>query len=213
MAEYTFFFHPMSRAQIARWALHEAGADYAPVRVEWDNKPPELLAANPMGKLPTIVHHHGGHDHPVSEAAAVCHYLAEMAAPALLPRDEEKADYFRMLFFAAGPAEAAITARHHGFDSDGDPRKEMSLGWGSYDRVIAVLDQWFAGRDYVCGPRFTMADVYVGSQVDWGLQFGTIPARDSLAAYAERVRARAAYQAGKAIDNALIAEMQAAQPN
>jgi glutathione S-transferase len=57
-----------------------------------------------------------------------------------------------------------------------------------------------------------MADVYVGSQVDWGLQFGTIPARDGLAAYAERVRAREAYQAGKAIDNALIAEMQAAQP-
>jgi glutathione S-transferase len=211
MAEYTFFFNPMSRAQIARWALHEAGADYEPVLVEWDNKPPELLAANPMGKLPTILHHHKGHDHVVSEAAAVCHYLAEMSAPELLPREEEKADYFRMLFFAAGPVEAAITARHHGFDSGGDPRKEMSVGWGSYDRVVAMLDGWFAGRDYVCGSRFTMADVYVGSQVDWGLQFGTIEARDSLTAYAERVRAREAYQAGKAIDNALIAEMQSAE--
>ena len=79
MAEYTFFFNPMSRAQIARWALHEAGADYEPVFVAWDAKPQALLAANPMGKLPTIVHHHGGHDHVVSEAAAVCHYLAEMS--------------------------------------------------------------------------------------------------------------------------------------
>ena len=85
MAEYTFFFNPMSRAQIARWALHEAGADYEPVFVAWDAKPAALLAANPMGKLPTIVHHHQGHDHVVSEAAAVCHYLAEMSAPALLP--------------------------------------------------------------------------------------------------------------------------------
>src|SRR5687768_15375304 len=113
MAEYTFFFNPMSRAQIARWALHEAGADYEPVFVAWDAKPAELLDANPMGKLPTIVHHHadqhGGHDHVVSEAAAVCHYLAEMSAPALLPDTHEKADYFRMLFFAAGPLEQAVT--------------------------------------------------------------------------------------------------------
>ena len=69
MAEYTFFFNPMSRAQIARWALHEAGADYEPVLVDWANKPQALLAANPMGKLPTIVHHHGGHD-LVSEYSA-----------------------------------------------------------------------------------------------------------------------------------------------
>jgi len=212
MAEYTFFFNPMSRAQIARWALHQANADYEPIFVAWDAKPQVLLDANPMGKLPTVVHHHGGHDHVVSEAAAVCHYLAEMSAPALLPDAHEKADYFRLLFFAAGPVEAAITAKANGFDSGGDPRKEMSVGWGSYDRVIEMLDTWFAGRDFVCGARFTMADVYVGSQVDWGLQFGTIPARDSLAAYAGRVRARPAYQAAKAIDNALIAEMQARQP-
>jgi glutathione S-transferase len=211
MAEYIFFFNPMSRAQIARWALHEANADYEPVLVEWDNKPPELLAANPMGKLPTIVHHHSGHDHAVSEAAAVCHYLAEMSAPALLPGEHEKADYFRWLFFAAGPVEAAITAKANGFDTGGDARKEMSVGWGSYLRVMDSLDAWFAGHDYVCGPRFTMADVYVGSQVDWGLQFKTFEPRDSFLAYAERVRSREAYQAGKAIDNALIAEMQAAK--
>ena len=91
MAEYTFFFNPMSRAQIARWALHEAGADYEPVFVAWDNKPAALLAANPLGKLPTIIHHHGGHDHVVSEAAAVCHYIAEVSARELLPDAHEKA--------------------------------------------------------------------------------------------------------------------------
>src|SRR5688572_16705145 len=127
MAEYTFFFNPMSRAQIARWALHEAGADYEPVLVEWDNKPPELLAANPMGKLPTIVHHHKGHDHAVSEAAAVCHYLAEMSAPELLPREEEKADYFRMLFFAAGPLEQAATSKMFGWEVPTE--REMAAGF------------------------------------------------------------------------------------
>jgi glutathione S-transferase len=213
MADYTFFFNPMSRAQIARWALHEAGADYKPVLVEWGQKPAALLAANPLGKLPTIVHHHRGHDHAVSESAAVCHYLAEMTARDLLPRDEEKADYFRMLFFAAGPVEAAVTAKSNGFDTGGDARKEIAVGWGSFERMYAMLSGWFESRDYVCGGRFTMADVYVGSQVDWGLAFGTIPASEGLTAYAERLRARPAYQAGKAIDNALIAQMQAQQPS
>jgi glutathione S-transferase len=210
MAEYTFFFNPMSRAQIARWALHEANADYEPVFVDWANKPQALLDANPMGKLPTIIHHHGGHDHVVSEAAAVCHYIAEMSAPDLLPRPEEKADYFRWLFFAAGPLEAAITNKAN--DWTPNERQELSVGFGSFERTIGALDWWFSSHDYVCGSRFTMADVYVGSAVDWGMQFGTIPARDSLSAYAERVRAREAYQAGKAIDNAMIAEMQAGAP-
>jgi glutathione S-transferase len=212
MAGYTFFFNPMSRAQIARWALHEAGADYDPVLVEWDAKPQALLDANPLGKLPTIIHHHGGHDHVVSEAAAVCHYIAEMSAPELLPTEHEKADYFRWLFFAAGPLEAAIAAKNFGFDSGDDPKKQMTVGWGSYDKVVDALDGWFAGHDFVCGKRFTMADVYVGSHVDWGMQFGTLPQRDSFAAYAERLHARGGYGEGKEIDNALIAEMQAGQP-
>ena len=208
MAEYTFFFNPMSRAQIARWALHEARADYEPVFVAWEAKPQALLDANPLGKLPTVIHHHNGHDHVVSEAAAVCHYLAEMSAPELLPSEEEMANYFRWLFFAAGPLEQAVTNKAYGWNPD--EKQELSVGFGSFERTIDALDGWFAGRDFVCGKRFTMADVYVGSQVDWGLQFGTIPARDSLNAYAERIRQREAYQAGKAIDNALIAEMQGA---
>jgi glutathione S-transferase len=207
MAEYTFFFNPMSRAQIARWALHEADADYEPVFVDWANKPQALLDANPMGKLPTIVHHHKGHDHVVSEAAAVCHYLAEMSAPELLPREEEKADYFRWLFFAAGPVEAAVTS--HYMKIEVSPEMEMSAGWGSYDRTMSTLETFLSGTAFVCGDRFTMADVYVGSAVDWGLTFGSIPARDAFSAYAERFRARDAYKAAKEIDNALIAEMQA----
>lgn len=204
MADYTFFFNPMSRAQIARWALHEAGANYEPVLVDWNNKPRALLDANRMGKLPTIIHHHGGHDHVVSEAAAVCHYLAEREAPELLPRDEEKADYFRWMFFAAGPLEQAVTARSMGWETPED--REAMVGFGSYERTIDALDGWLAEHDYICGERFTMADVYVGSQVDWGLQFNSMLERESFTAYAERFRAREGYQAAKAIDNKLIEE-------
>ena len=208
MAAFTFFYNPMSRAQIARWALHEVEADYEPVLVQWDAKPAALLAANPMGKLPTVIHHHGGHDHVVSEAAAVCHYLAAVHPGAgLLPGEHELADYFRWLFFAAGPLEQAVTNKAYGWLPD--EKQEISVGFGSYERTIDTLEQWFSGHHFVCGSRFTMADVYVGSTVDWGLAFSTIPERPAFAAYAERFRARDAYREAKAIDTRLIEEMRA----
>ena len=207
MAAFTFFFHPMSRAQIARWALHEVGADYEGVQVDWGAKPPELLAVNSMGKLPTIIHHHGGHDHVVSEGAAVCHYLAATHPQAgLLPGEHEMADYFRWLFFAAGPLEQAATVKMFGWQLP--PEQEMAAGFGNYDRTMDALDGWLSTHDYVCADRFTMADVYVGSHVEWGLIFKSFPERASFSAYLERVRARPACQEAKQIDNKLIADMQ-----
>lgn len=206
MAEFTFFFNPMSRAQIARWALHEVAADYEPVFVPWgEDKPAALLAANPMGKLPTIIHHTPGGDRVVSECAAVCHYLAEATRSPLLPQAGEAADYFRWLLFGAGPLEQAVISKAMGWETA--PDKEALVGFGSYDRTMDALEDWLQTRDFVCGQRFTMADVYLGSQVDWGMSFGTMPDRPTFLAYAERVRTRPAYAEAKAIDNELIAKM------
>lgn len=212
MATYTFYTNPMSRGQIARWALHETGADYAQQIVEYGPDQPEaFVKANPMRKFPTLVHHHAGHDHVITEAAAICHYLAEMHPEAgLQPGDHEKADYFRYLFFASAPVEQAITAKSMGWSPGDDPQKQGTVGFGSYDRTVDGLETMLAGRDYVCGERFTMADVYVGSQVDWGIQFGTLPKRDVFVAYAERLRTRDAYKAAKKIDADLIAERESA---
>lgn len=209
MAAFTFYYHPMSRAQIARWALHEVDADYDPVLVNFGpDKPAEFLRANPMGKLPTIIHHHAGHDHVVTEGAAICHYLALTHPQAgLLPGEHEQADYFRWLFFAAGPVEQAVTSNALGWHPT--QQQEGTVGFGSFARTMDALDGWLADHEFVCGGRFTMADVYVGSAVDWGLAFGSMPVRGSFSAYVERLRARPAYQAAKAIDNAMIAQMQA----
>ena len=207
MAAYTFFYNPMSRAQIARWALHEVDADYEGVFVSWDDKPAALLEANPMGKLPTIIHHTPNGDHVVSEAAAVCHYLAEASASGLLPHASEKASYYRWLLFAAGPLETAITNKAMGWEPK-DARQEMTVGFGSFDRAVDTLDKWLGEHEYVCGARFTMADVYVGSQVDWGLQFGTLPDRASFKDYQATIQKRDAYRAAKAIDFGMIDQMQ-----
>lgn len=207
MADYTFYTNPMSRGQIARWALHEVAADYAQVLVDWTAKPAAFLAANPMGKVPTIVHHSDEGDKVVTEAAAICHYLAEMSPEAgLLPHDDEMADYFRWIFFAAGPVEQAISAKNLGFDPT-DPRQQGMVGFGSFERTVNTLERHLAGGDFVCGERFTMADVYVGSTVDWGLNFGILPPNVAFVAYTERLRERAAYREAKAVDNELIERM------
>ncbi len=206
MADYTFFTNPMSRGQIARWALHEAGADYQQVIIDWQAKPEAFLSANPMGKVPTIVHHADGGDRAVTEAAAICLYLAEMHPEAgLLPNDGQTADYYRWTFFAAGPVEAAITAKALGFAPKAE--QERMAGWGNFEKTMSTLEGHLADREWVCGDVFTMADVYVGSAVDWGLNFGTVPPNTTFVGYAERIQARAAYKTAKAIDGALIAEM------
>ncbi|MEP7349117.1 MAG: glutathione S-transferase family protein [Sphingorhabdus sp.] len=203
MSKIDFYTNPMSRGQIARWALHEAGADYEQHLMNYEGamKTPEYLGINPMGKVPAIVHN----GKVVTECAAICAYLADAFPNAdLQPAADERADYYRWMFFAAGPVEAALTNHAAGFNPT--PDKEMMFGYGSYDRVVDVLEGALTGRDYICGGRFTAADIYVGAQADWGTQFGTIPARPAIVAYAERIRQRPAYQAAKAIDNALIAE-------
>lgn len=206
MADYTFFTNPMSRGQITRWALHEVDANYRQVLVDWMNKPEALLAANPMGKVPTIIHHADDGDRVVSEAAAICLYLAEMHPEAgLLPNDREMADYYRWTLFAAGPVEQAITSAALKFEPT--PDQQGTAGWGSIERTLNTLEIFLGDRTWTCGERFTMADVYVGSAVDWGLNFGIIPPREAFVAYVERIQQRPAYKAAKKIDSDLIEGM------
>lgn len=209
MADYTLFTNPMSRGQIARWALHEVGADYGTVLVDWMKKPQALLAANAMGKVPTLIHHAPFGDQVLTETAAICAYLAEVHSEAgLRPDATEQAAYLRWMFFAAGPLEQALSFKALEVAVPDDPMKQGMLGFGTIERTVKTLESHFAANAYVCGDRFTMADVYVGSHIDCGMGFGTIPKSEAFETYAERCRAREAYQAAKAIDNSLIAEMQ-----
>ncbi|MBO9695743.1 MAG: glutathione S-transferase family protein [Sphingopyxis sp.] len=206
--ELIFYTNPMSRGQIARWMLEEVGAPYEPRILDYGTtmKDPAYLAVNPMGKVPAIVHN----GKVVTECAAICAYLAD-AFPErnLAPDPAGRADYYRWLFFTAGPVEQAITARHFGVEPDVD--QQRMAGFGSLGAALDTLESAVAGKAFVAGDRFSAADVYVGSQIDWGLQFGTIASRPAFEAYAAGLRERPAYKRAKEIDSGLIAEMQAAQ--
>lgn len=206
-ASLIFYTNPMSRGQIARWAIEETGAAYDTVLLDYTStmKQEPFLSVNPMGKVPAIVHD----GRVVTECAAICAYLAEAFPDAgLAPTASERADYYRWIFFAAGPLEQAITNRSMGFMPTA--QQFRMAGYGSYDMAIDVLEKAVSAQPYIAGDRFTAADVYVGSQVGWGLQFGTVPKRAAFEDYFARLSSRPAYIRGKAIDNDLIAAAQAA---
>ncbi len=197
--ELVFYTNPKSRSRIVRWMLEETGAPYQSVRLEYGApmKSPEYLAINPMGKVPAIRHR----GQVVTECAAICAYLADAFPQAgLAPPPAERAAYYRWMFFAAGPLEAAITNKALGVIVP-DERRGM-VGYGSFETVQDVLEQAVSATPYVAGTSFSAADVYVGSQVGWGLQFGTIDKRPAFIAYWSRIAGRAALKRANELDDA-----------
>ena len=196
----TFYTNPMSRGRIARWMLEEIDEPYETVVLDYGTsmKARDYLAVNPMGKVPTIVQD----GKVVTEVAAICTYLA-LAFPAkdLMARDT--ATFFRWMFFGAGPLEQAVVNTSFGWAPAG-PQEAGRTGYGSLDAVVRALTGHLEKNDYIADGRFTAADVYVGSQVGWGLQFGTIPANPAFQAYWDRLKDRPARLAADATDNALI---------
>jgi glutathione S-transferase len=210
MAGLIFYHNPQSRGRIVRWMLEEIGQPYETEVIAYDRmKNPEYLAVHPLGKVPAIKHN----GHVVTECAAICAYLADVFPQADLgPRPDEKADYYRWLFYAAGPFEAAISNQAMGWQVP--PERERMFGYANFDKAIAAVDELLSLRDYVCGDRFTAADVYLGSQIMFPMQFGMLAERGSFTRYRDRLQARGAYKRATGIDEKVIAEMQgsAAQP-
>lgn len=197
-----FYTNPQSRGRIVRWMLEEVGEPYRQVLLDYGTsmKADDYLAINPMGKVPAITHH----GQVVTECAAICAYLADaFPAAALAPTTSERAAYYRWLFFAAGPLEAAVIdrARHVTVS----PEQQRMVGYGSFERTLDVLAMAVSTGDYIAGNRFTAADVYVGSHVVWGMQFGSLPKRPEFEAYAARLSNRLALQKARSIDDQLAA--------
>ena len=194
------YTNPMSRGRIARWMLEETGASYCTEILEYGPmmKSGAYLAVNPMGKVPAI--RHG--DTVVTEVAAICAYLADAFPHAgLAPPPGERGAYYRWLFFAAGPLEAATTNRFLDFEPPSD--KQTMVGYGTYEAVINALERAVAGGGWIAGERFSAADVYVGSHIGWGMLMGTIEKRPAFTEYWSRIEGRDARQRAEEIDDAL----------
>jgi glutathione S-transferase len=183
-------YHPYSRAAGTLWALEEAGQPYE-LRVvdilKGEQKGPELVALNPMGKLPTLV----DGDVVITEAAAICLYLADRYAPQLAPAldDPRRGTYLRWSFFAPGVIEPAVMAKVSGWTY-----KEVAAGFGTYDTMIAATKHALAKGPFLLGDQFSMADVVFGGTLRFMLMFKQIEPQPVFAEYVARLDARPAFQ-------------------
>lgn len=208
--ELVLYTNPMSRGRIARWMLEEVGRPYRAEILEYGTamKATAYLGLNPMGKVPTL--RHGGT--VVTEVAAICTYLADAfpeAGLAPLLGSPLRGTFYRWMFFAAGPVEHAMTNKALGFIV---PEERRGIaGYGSFDDVVTVLDGLVSQHEYALGASFSAVDVYLGSQIGWGMQFGTFPRLASFERYWERISARPAAVRAREIDDALVAEREAAK--
>ncbi|MES2644308.1 MAG: glutathione S-transferase family protein [Myxococcota bacterium] len=197
----TLYHNPMSRGRIAHWMLEEVGVPYDVVLIDFakgENKAAGFLALNPMGKIPTLVHG----DVVVTEAAAICTYLADRfpsagLAPAL--DDPRRATWLRWLFFGAGCVEPALVDRM--FERP-PPERPGALGYGTYADTLNALEGALSPGPFILGETFSAADVYIASEIGWGLITRSLEARPRFEAYFARCGERPAFKRFVARDEA-----------
>jgi len=198
----TLYHHPFSRAANVVWALEELGLPYELRFIDilkGAQKAPDIVALNPMGKVPILL----DGDIVVTEAAAIGLYLADrysLGKLAPLPDDPARAAYLRWSLFSPSVIEPAVTAK-----AAGAQFKPGQVGWGTYESVIPSMESAIAGRSYILGDRFSMADCIFGGAVRYTLRFKLIEPTSLFTAYAERLAARPAAQRADA-KNAAVAK-------
>ncbi len=204
MGKLTLYHAAPSRSSIVRWMLEELGEPYelhVLSLAKGEQLQPDHLAVNPMGKVPALKHG----DAVVTEAAAICTYLADefpqarLNIPVGAPR---RGPYLKWLFFGPSCIEPAMTDR--AFPRQEQPRRGM-LGYGDFDTVMDVVAKAVEPGPYLMGEQFTAADVIVGSTLRWGLMFGLLPKRPEFIAYVGRLEQRPALQRAVAADQKLAA--------
>lgn len=202
MADLTLYHICPSRASVVLWMLEEIGEPYDVHLLDMkagENRRPEYLAINPMGKVPTL--RHG--DVVVTEVAAICTYLAETfpAAKLHVPvGDKRRGPYLKWLFFAPSVIEPAILDRAF-------PRKDdaprTALGYGDFDTAMDTVAKAVTPGPFLVGDQFTAADLVVGSTLRWAMTFKLIPERKEFTDYVARFADRPAAKRAQAKDEAL----------
>ncbi len=198
----TLYHHPYSRAASVLWMLEELGVAYDLRFVDimtGAQKQPEILALNPMGKLPILT----DGDVVVTEVAAIGLYLADRYSPGKLAPaldDPARGTYLRWSLFAPSVIEPGSMAKAAGWSV-----KAGQAGWGDYDAMLSAMERAVSNGDFVLGDRFTMVDAIFGATLRYMLTFKMIEPREAFVRYAERLGARPALQRSDAKNNEIAA--------
>jgi len=210
MSTVTFFHAPQSRSTGVLLLLEELGRPPVELRLldirKGDQLKSELLAINPMGKVPTLLD--GGS--VVTEQVAVYQYLAERFPQAgLVPAvgDALRGPFLRWLAFYGSSYEPALIDRY--MKSPAVPR--ATSPYGDFDTMYQALLGQLSRGPWMLGERFSAADVLWGSALEWTMGFGMLPRHAVFDDYVARFNARPAIAAGKAWEARLVTELAARQ--
>lgn len=197
------YHHPFSRASSVVWMLEELGVPYTLKYVDLmagEQKAPDFLALNPMGKLPVLV----DGETVVTEAAAIGLYLADRYGyGTLAPKvdDPDRGAYLRWSLFSPSVIEPGASA--HGSKWE---YRAAQAGWGTWEAMHDTLEHAIGDGPWLLGDRFTMADVTFGGTIRWLLRFKMLEARPAITAYVDRLGERPADKAASAKNAAIIQE-------
>jgi glutathione S-transferase len=200
----TLYHYPRSRSASTRVLLEALGVPYDVVFVDLatgENRTPEFLAINPLGKLPTLVH--GGA--VITEQVAITIYLADrFPAAGLAPAldDSKRGPYLRWLAFYAACFEPAVVDNRFQ-RAPLDPAKSP---FRDYDTVIDTVVAQLSRGDFLLGDALTAADLLWGTALKWTVDFGMVPKLPAILTYIERVAAHPAVARAGELDAALMAE-------
>lgn len=202
----TFFHSPHTRSASTRFLLEELGVPYRLHALDMkagQQREPDYLAVNPMGKVPAI--RHG--DALVAEQVAVFIYLADLfpeagLAPAI--GDPQRGPYLRWLVFYAASFEPAVVDRA----LKREPGPPGMVPYSDYDTMLGTLTAQLERGPYLLGERFSAADVLWGSALAWTVGFKVVPDLPVIRAYIDRINNRPAGQRAKELDDALAAEQE-----
>lgn len=187
----TVHYAPRTRAARMFWLMEEIGQPYELERIELghaEKASDDFRAASPLGKVPAIT---DGAAH-VGDSAAICLYLADKYAPgtlAPLPEDPARGEFLTWLFYTPSVIEPAMSER-----AAGTAPQPTQNAWGSWDRMLAALEDRLRSHDYVAAGRFTVADLMVAGTLQFMASFGMLTLSPAMAAYRDRCLARPAAQ-------------------
>ena len=200
----TFFHAPNTRSTGALTLLKELGADYKLHVLNMkagEQRKPEYLAINPMGKVPALLHG----DALITEQVAVFIYLADLYPKAdLAPKtgDPLRGPYLRWMVFYGSCFEPAIIDR----SQKREPAPQGTSPYGDFDTMFKTLTDQLAKGPYLLGNKFTAVDVLWGTALRWITLYQLVPALPVIQAYIDRVNARpsAAWAAAKDAELAAV---------
>lgn len=199
----TLYHCPYTRSTGALTLLEELGADYQLHVMNMkagEQRKPEFLAINPMGKVPTLTHG----DAVVTEQVSVYLYLADLYPEAKLAPplgDPLRGPYLRWMVFYGSCFEPAVVDRVQ----KREPIPEARSPYGDFDSVMRTLIGQLQKGPWLLGEQFTAADVLWGGALNWTTQFGLIPEVPAIKDYIARFIQRPAYQSALAKDAELAA--------